>query len=80
MVLLLHLIDHRTLVLQCVGLFDAGHEVRLNHRVGGTVQQVLQGEVLQSQQILPLKQGLVTLGSPTSDYVLLSQTKFNDGK
>ncbi len=40
-VFLLHVVDDLALVLEGVGLLDAGHEVSLNHRVGGAVEQVM---------------------------------------
>lgn len=39
-VFLLHVIDNLALVLQGVGLLDAGHEVSLYHRAGWAVEQV----------------------------------------
>lgn len=40
-VFLLHVVDDLTLVLQGIGLLDAGHEVSLNNRVGQAVEQVM---------------------------------------
>lgn len=45
-VLLLHVIDDLTLVLEGIGLFDAGHEVSLNYRVGRAVEQVTIWKIL----------------------------------
>lgn len=44
----MHVVDNLALVLQCVSLLDAGHEVGFDHRVGWAVEQVPLGEALQS--------------------------------
>lgn len=45
-VLLLHVVDHLALVLEGVGLLDAGHEVSFDHGAGRAVEQVTIWEVL----------------------------------
>lgn len=45
-VFLLHVIDDLTLMLQSVGLFDARHEVGLNHRIRRAVEEVAIWEIL----------------------------------
>lgn len=45
-VFLLHVVDDLALVLEGIGLFDAGHEVSLDHRAGWTVEQVTIWKIL----------------------------------
>lgn len=53
-VFLLHVVDDLALVLEGVGLFDAGHEVSLHHRAGRAVEQVAIWEVLIQTQAFAL--------------------------
>lgn len=45
-VFLLHVVNYLALVLEGVGLLDAGHEVSLDHRVGRAVEQVTIWKIL----------------------------------
>lgn len=49
-VFLLHVVDDLALVLERVGLLDAGHEVSLDHRAGRAVEQVAIWEILTHAQ------------------------------
>lgn len=49
-VFLLHVIDDLALVLEGVGLLDAGHEVSLDHRVRMAVEQVTIWKILTQAQ------------------------------
>ena len=49
-VFLLHVVDDLALVLESVGLLDAGHEVSLHHRAGRAVEQVAIWEILTHAQ------------------------------
>lgn len=54
-VFLLHVVDDLALVLEGIGLFDAGHEVSLHHRAGWTVEQVTIWEILIQTQAFSLR-------------------------
>lgn len=49
-VFLLHVVDNLALVLECISLLDAGHEVGLDHRIGWAVEQVPLRESLWSTE------------------------------
>lgn len=54
-VFLLHVVDDLALVFEGIGLFDAGHEVSLDHRAGRTVEQVTIWKILIQTQAFSLR-------------------------
>lgn len=54
-VFLLHVVDDLALVFEGIGLFDAGHEVSLDHRAGRTVEQVTIWKILIHAQAFSLR-------------------------
>lgn len=69
-VFLLHVVDDLALVFEGIGLFDAGHEVSLDHRAGRTVEQVTIWKILIQTQALSLRTPIFIIPEGDTNYKL----------